>query len=82
MPEFAPGCHKGQSKKVSLFEPGYFFLLTVWHYRLHGKDMCVNIYDVRLDDESPACGMNWPPEIRNVTDYLGVCYFLVQPGNC
>ena len=44
--------------------------------------MCVNIYDVRLDDESPACGMNWPPEIRNVTDYLGVCYFLVQPGNC
>jgi len=58
------------------------FLLTVWRHRLHGKDMCVNIYDVRLDDESPACGMNWPPEIRNVTDYLGVCYFSVRPGNC
>jgi carboxypeptidase D len=41
-------------------------------YRLHGVDMCLNIYDVRYDDESPACGMNWPPEIHAVTDYLGV----------
>lgn len=38
--------------------------------KLHGKDMCLNIYDVRLDDESPACGMNWPPEMHAVTDYL------------
>ncbi|KXN89504.1 Pheromone-processing carboxypeptidase KEX1 [Leucoagaricus sp. SymC.cos] len=40
--------------------------------QLHGKDMCVNIYDVRYDDENPACGMNWPPEIHDVTSYLGV----------
>ena len=30
---------------------------------------CVNMYDVRLrDDES--CGMNWPPDLANVTPYL------------
>jgi len=40
--------------------------------------MCVNIYDVRLDDVSPACGMNWPPEIHNITNYLGVCRFSVS----
>jgi carboxypeptidase D len=31
---------------------------------------CLNIYDVRLKDEIPACGMNWPPDLRNVTSYL------------
>jgi hypothetical protein len=39
--------------------------------------MCVNIYDVRLEDTSPACGMNWPPDLANVTTYLGVRSFLV-----
>lgn len=39
--------------------------------------MCINIYDVRLDDENPACGMNWPPEIHDVTEYLGVRSYLV-----
>lgn len=84
MPESASRRHKGQSKKVSLSEPVYFFvfLLTEWRYRLHGKDMCVNIYDVRLDDVSPACGMNWPPEIHNITNYLGVCRFSVCLKNC
>ncbi|KAF5393141.1 hypothetical protein D9757_001118 [Collybiopsis confluens] len=32
--------------------------------------MCINIYDVRLDDTVPACGMNWPPDIKPVTTYL------------
>ncbi|KAK7033536.1 Cell death protease [Paramarasmius palmivorus] len=31
---------------------------------------CINIYDVRYDDDYPACGMNWPPDIKPVTDYL------------
>ncbi|KAI0053671.1 alpha/beta-hydrolase [Auriscalpium vulgare] len=31
---------------------------------------CMNIYDVRLDDEYPACGMNWPPDLKNITKYL------------
>ncbi|KAJ7771009.1 Alpha/Beta hydrolase protein [Mycena maculata] len=35
-----------------------------------GKSMCINIYDVRYDDLMPACGMNWPPDIKPVTTYL------------
>lgn len=31
---------------------------------------CVNMYDVRLDDTYPSCGMNWPPDLENVTPYL------------
>ncbi|KAF9006754.1 pheromone-processing carboxypeptidase KEX1 [Cyathus striatus] len=38
---------------------------------VNGKDTCINIYDVRLDDEKPACGMNWPPDIKPITEFLG-----------
>ena len=31
---------------------------------------CVNMYDVRLDDDYPSCGMNWPPDLKSVTPYL------------
>ncbi|KAI0201909.1 Alpha/Beta hydrolase protein [Astrocystis sublimbata] len=31
---------------------------------------CVNMYDVRLTDEYPSCGMNWPPDLKYVTPYL------------
>lgn len=31
---------------------------------------CLNIYDVRLVDSYPSCGMNWPPNIRATYDYL------------
>ncbi|KAF9035088.1 alpha/beta-hydrolase [Hymenopellis radicata] len=34
------------------------------------EEMCINIYDIRLDDTYPACGMNWPPDIKPVTTYL------------
>ncbi|KAJ7265474.1 alpha/beta-hydrolase [Mycena haematopus] len=37
---------------------------------VNGRQMCINIYDVRLDDTMPACGMNWPPDIKPVTTYL------------
>jgi carboxypeptidase D len=37
---------------------------------VNGTKYCTNIYDVRLEDESPACGMNWPPELKEVTPYL------------
>ncbi|KAF7335334.1 Pheromone-processing carboxypeptidase KEX1 [Mycena sanguinolenta] len=37
---------------------------------VNGQPMCINIYDVRLDDTSPACGMNWPPDIKPITTYL------------
>ncbi|KAI9829028.1 MAG: Cell death protease [Thelocarpon impressellum] len=36
-----------------------------------GEDQaCVNMYDVRLRDEYSSCGMNWPPDLNNVTPYL------------
>jgi len=49
-------------------------LLDIYKIRekkVDGQDMCVNIYDVRFDDTSPACGMNWPPDIQPITQYLG-----------
>jgi hypothetical protein len=36
----------------------------------NGTEYCTNIYDVRLEDTSPACGMNWPPDLAAVTPYL------------
>lgn len=32
--------------------------------------MCYNMYDVRLKDTTPSCGMNWPPDLVNVEPYL------------
>lgn len=34
------------------------------------KRHCINMYDVRLRDTYPSCGMNWPPDLVNVTPYL------------
>lgn len=31
---------------------------------------CVNMYDVRLQDSYPSCGMNWPPDLPDMTKYL------------
>ncbi|KAJ1941845.1 Cell death protease [Linderina macrospora] len=31
---------------------------------------CYNMYDLRLTDTQPSCGMNWPPEVHMYTDYL------------
>ncbi|KAL9115433.1 MAG: hypothetical protein Q9227_000754 [Pyrenula ochraceoflavens] len=31
---------------------------------------CYNMYDVRLTDSFPSCGMNWPPDLKDVTPYL------------
>ncbi|KAI1822101.1 Alpha/Beta hydrolase protein [Xylaria intraflava] len=35
-----------------------------------GQTECVNMYDVRLTDTYPSCGMNWPPDLQYVTPYL------------
>ncbi|KAH7407863.1 pheromone-processing carboxypeptidase kex1 [Cadophora sp. MPI-SDFR-AT-0126] len=35
-----------------------------------GSTECYNMYDVRLRDTYPSCGMNWPPDLENVTPYL------------
>ena len=37
-----------------------------------GKMKCLNMYDVRLYDDSPACGMNWPPDLPAMYTYLRV----------
>jgi carboxypeptidase D len=31
---------------------------------------CYNMYDVRLKDSYPSCGMNWPPDLKDMTPYL------------
>ncbi|KAF8528838.1 KEX1 protein [Hysterangium stoloniferum] len=38
---------------------------------VNGVPTCLNMYDVRLTDTSPACGMNWPPGLSDVKTYLG-----------
>ncbi|KAG8679918.1 Cell death protease [Ceratobasidium sp. 394] len=37
---------------------------------VNGKQMCLNVYDIRLSDDFPACGMNWPPDLKEVYPYL------------
>lgn len=36
----------------------------------NGQNQCYNMYDVRLMDSYPSCGMNWPPDLTDVTPYL------------
>ncbi|KAH8699620.1 pheromone-processing carboxypeptidase KEX1 [Ilyonectria robusta] len=36
----------------------------------NGNDACINMYDVRLKDSYPSCGMNWPPDLKHVGPYL------------
>lgn len=39
--------------------------------RVSNKDgKCKNMYDVRLTDSYPSCGMNWPPDLEYVQPYL------------
>ncbi len=39
--------------------------------RVSEKDgQCYNMYDLRLRDSYPDCGMNWPPDLKQVTPYL------------
>ncbi|CCX04846.1 pheromone-processing carboxypeptidase KEX1 [Pyronema domesticum] len=35
-----------------------------------GNSLCYNMYDIRLMDSFPSCGMNWPPDLTSVTPYL------------
>lgn len=45
-------------------------ILQLTQVKEDGKLMCYNMYDVRLKDTYPSCGMNWPPDLENVTPYL------------
>ncbi|WFD19816.1 carboxypeptidase D [Malassezia caprae] len=33
-------------------------------------ERCINMFDLRLNDTAPACGMNWPPEVHAMSAYL------------
>lgn len=46
-------------------------ILRETQVKVAGKEpQCVNMYDVRLKDSYPSCGMNWPPDLADVTPYL------------
>ncbi|KZF25704.1 pheromone-processing carboxypeptidase kex1 [Xylona heveae TC161] len=45
-------------------------LLRVTNTHSDGGKGCINMYDIRLSDTYPSCGMNWPPDLSNVTPYL------------
>lgn len=35
--------------------------------------VCMNVYDIRMKDEPyPECGLSWPYELSDVTNYLRV----------
>ncbi|EEQ86838.1 carboxypeptidase D [Blastomyces dermatitidis ER-3] len=36
----------------------------------HKGNRCINMYDIRLTDAYSACGMNWPPDLKNIEPYL------------
>lgn len=64
-----------RNKKCAFDSCVFFICLHIGFCSVNGVDMCLNIYDVRLDDTSPACGMNWPPDMAPVTSFLGVRCF-------
>ncbi|KAH8096683.1 alpha/beta-hydrolase [Cristinia sonorae] len=39
-------------------------------HKVDNRQKCLNIYDVRLDDDMPACGLNWPPDLKDIGNYL------------
>lgn len=45
-------------------------LLEVTSNKSGDTTQCYNMYDVRLRDTYPSCGMNWPPDLVQVTPYL------------
>jgi carboxypeptidase D len=45
-------------------------ILRVTNQPTKGDQACVNMYDVRLRDSYPSCGMNWPGDLEQVTPYL------------
>ncbi|QIW98203.1 hypothetical protein AMS68_003721 [Peltaster fructicola] len=44
-------------------------LQQLLHLTAEGGD-CYNMYDVRLKDTVGSCGMNWPPDLKQLTPYL------------
>lgn len=51
-----------------------FLIVTKIHYSDEkGERRCLNMYDIRSKEEpSPECGLSWPYELSDVTNYLRV----------
>ena len=45
-------------------------ILTTMLELTQKNNQCYNMYDVRLFDDYPSCGMAWPPDLVQVTPYL------------
>lgn len=45
-------------------------ILTIMLELTQKNKKCYNMYDVRLLDDYPSCGMAWPPDLTTVTPYL------------
>lgn len=45
-----------------------------------GTKMCMNVYDIRLTDTYPSCGMSWPPDLAQVTPWLRVSFLFLFPA--
>ncbi|TFY75442.1 hypothetical protein EWM64_g8571 [Hericium alpestre] len=61
---------EGEPVRVDICENIMGAVSAVRDREVNGQKVCLNVYDVRLDDIDPACGMNWPPDLANVTTYL------------
>ncbi|KAA1466528.1 alpha/beta-hydrolase [Dentipellis sp. KUC8613] len=61
---------EGEPVRVDICEDVMGAVSAVRNRNVKGEEVCMNVYDVRLDDIQPACGMNWPPDLKNVTTYL------------
>jgi len=58
----------GGSDKVDL--PACEAILQEILKKSQKDGQCYNMYDLRLRDSYPSCGMNWPPDLETVTPYL------------
>lgn len=45
-------------------------ILSITQDSKQAPNTCINMYDIRLRDSFPSCGMAWPPDLSDVTPYL------------
>ena len=68
-------CKNDMAKAMEANEPHVTYhncesILTDMLYMTRKDGTCYNMYDIRLRDSHPSCGMNWPPDLEYVTPYL------------
>ncbi|KAI5288399.1 Cell death protease [Ascosphaera aggregata] len=58
----------GTSDKIDVSQCESVLNMIIDGTEMDGK--CYNLYDVRLQEPYPACGSNWPPDLKYLTPYL------------